>query len=81
MIGTKKQLTYPNWTNDGIEKEGYLDYALHSGQIVTILEELPKAFEDADGNACRGYKVEAEDGWTGVVWPGELREPSFQRPI
>lgn len=70
--GTKAMFTYPNFSGSGIDGEVMQEYAQHSGQIVTIVEEKPDAFQDGDGNDCRGYIVRAADGWQGTVWPGEL---------
>lgn len=69
----KAQFTYPNFAVGGIDLEGMTEYATHSGQIVTVLREDAEAFEDGDGNKCRGYIIQADDGWQGTVWPGELR--------
>lgn len=70
-IGDKVQFTYPNFAQS-IDGEGYPEYAMHSGQIVTIASVDEAAFTDGDGNACRGFHVIADDGWEGTVWPGEL---------
>jgi hypothetical protein len=82
IIGRIMRFTYPNYSACGIEHEGYRDYAEHSGALVTVEEEISDAFEDCDGNACRGYQIRAlEDGWTGIVWPSEIREISEKRPV
>lgn len=78
--GDKVQFTYPNWASNGIAHEGLQEYAVHSGQIVTILREVPDAFEDGDGNKCRGYLIVADDNWQGTVWPGEIRSNEHPRP-
>lgn len=78
-IGSKVQFTYPNFSSDGIAGEGMPDYAEHSGQWVFLEREDPEAFTDGDGNPCRGFVVRADDGWKGVVWPGELRGTDHPR--
>jgi hypothetical protein len=78
-INTNRRFTYPNFASKGIENEGLPEYAKRSGQIVRVVEEVPNAFEDGDGNQCRGYRIQADDGWTGLVWPGELLEINDKR--
>lgn len=79
-VGSRMQFTYPSFAKGGIAGEGMQEYAKHSGQPVTVLKEDEEAFEDGDGNKCRGYLVQADDGWQGTVWPGELRETEHPRP-
>lgn len=51
------------------------EYSLHRGLIVTVLREMidGKEYDGPKADQELAYKVQAEDGWTGMAWECELR--------
>jgi hypothetical protein len=72
--GTKKKIggtycfTYPNYGTP----DTHMDYTAHSGQNVTVLEQLKDT--ECDPEAQPMYVVKAADGWTGCAHGSELRK-------
>jgi len=66
---TRKLFTYPNYGTP----DGYPEHTAHSGQVVTVFEQLTN--EGCDPECEPMYRIKADDGWEGTVNESELTEP------
>lgn len=64
-IGQRYVFNYPS------EFTGYPDHTAHAGQSVLVLEEIVGAGDDQEFPE-KMFRVQAEDGWIGEAWQGEL---------